>query len=116
MIEGYRLFMKSTRILTSLFLLAFFLVSNSNFAISEETEQKLMEKALIESAVTKEQKLRLPTICAPFLLKKPRERKNCGNSPNVLRAESFWQAKLSRIVIANKRKPWKEKSKDIKFF
>lgn len=56
MIEGYRLFMKSTRILTSLFLLAFFLVSNSNFAISEETEQKLMEKALIESAVTKEQK------------------------------------------------------------
>lgn len=48
--------MKSSRIIQTLFLLTFFLLSNSNLAISEETEQRLMEKALIESAVTKEQK------------------------------------------------------------
>ncbi|MCG6194401.1 hypothetical protein LFX25_14225 [Leptospira sp. FAT2] len=48
--------MKSLRITAHLFFLAFFLISNSHFAVSEETEQRLMEKALIESAVTSEQK------------------------------------------------------------
>ncbi|RHX95726.1 hypothetical protein DLM76_01740 [Leptospira yasudae] len=50
------MFANAFRVLSFFFLVSLFVVSTQSFAVSEETEQRLMEKALIESAVTSEQK------------------------------------------------------------
>lgn len=63
--------MKSLKL--TLLTLIFFSIVSSAFAVSEETENRLLEQALIEGAVTKEQKTAVQRYFTNLALQKQKE-------------------------------------------